>query len=724
MMLLRPEVTLARGMPFASVSNFWGAMSVPMDLPYCLVYPTSYVRDVVLDHFDTRNNPAGIRLYRCVSHATLQFTSDDPKQFKEYSGSRLILSRGAQYNDRLFPVILEPWNHQELLIDSATKKPYPMELVGDFWMADPIFKGCYGDSLLYSDVELHWLRRQGIHLPAYQGEIPVPLAPSYQQAREHKVSKQSPPWVAAPYTPTESPKAKRSSGKSGPHRSLGCSSNTSTPKCPDSTSAKKSSNSKGPTSNSQEKSPKARSSHKHGCSPSPATESVGCKWKDVHMEDSSTLNTTCPISSSMFDSLCSPTGCYSDVTEPLPPSITSTPLGLAGLRHWRTTSTENRQSMASLYTSLNFNFPGYPAVGPSNLTPSIPSIAGSHHMLSTWPPGLFTPRSLTPRLTIDQANNIFDLAAECQVLGVKLAKEFQVLSGLEAMHCNSIQGMAHETLTLGCSAREAGYSAILCDGISEAECKAMTRCLHSEADAAWKEMHEVMYNHQLDYNQQLSAFLKETETTLKNMRDQVWAIICTLAENEGITFNDCLGLTLQVLNLLPQIPVDVSFQTQIPLTITYCPESSVYRRWRPEQGVSPLHKEVRASHTLSKVLGGVTRQPNEGVDHPPSPAASDSSLGSGGLRGSRDQSHSCAHSIASASSWRSDSVDSAASHHSVRSHATEGGQISSSESELAPNKEDATNEDENAMADKGETETSSDGQAASNDEEGQECPQT
>ena len=173
------------------------------------------------------------------------------------------------------------------------------------------------------------------------------------------------------------------------------------------------------------------------------------------------------------------------------------------------------------------------------------------------------------------------------------------------MHHNSIQGTAHETLTLGCSVWEAAYSAIPWDEVSEAECEATTHHLCSKADAAWKEMHEVMYNHQLHYDQQLSTFLMDTEMTLNNMRDEVWATIHTLAENKGI-----MGLTLQVLNLLLQIPVDILFQTQIPLTIAYCPESSVYRKWHPEQGgVSPLCKEVRASCTLSKVLGGVTHQP-------------------------------------------------------------------------------------------------------------------
>ena len=90
-------------------------------------------------------------------------------------------------------------------------------------------------------------------------------------------------------------------------------------------------------------------------------------------------------------------------------------------------------------------------------------------MLSTWPPSLFTSGPLTLQLTIDQANSIFSLVSECQVLSIKLAKEFHVLSGLETMHCNSIQGTVHETLTLGHSAREAAYSAILWDDITEAE---------------------------------------------------------------------------------------------------------------------------------------------------------------------------------------------------------------------------------------------------------------
>ena len=345
-------------------------------------------------------------------------------------------------------------------------------------------------------------------------------------------------------------------------------------------------------------------------------------------------------------------GSHSSVTKLQPPSITLTPLGLGAPRQWRSTSEESRHSLASLYTSPGFNFPGHLVAGPGNLMPNVPSLLGSHHVSSTWSASVFTSGPSSPHLTIDQANSLFKLSTECQVLGIKLAKQFQVLSGLEAMHHNSIQGMMHETLTLGRSAQEAAYSAIVWDRVPEDEHEATTCHLHSKADAAWKEMHEVMYNHQLQCDGWLTTFLAEAKMALNDMQGEVWAAVHALAESEGIMFDACLGLILQVLNLLPQIPIDISFQTQIPLTITYCLESSVYRRWHPEQGgVSPLHKEIRASHTLSKVLGRVTHQPSESAGHPPSPAPSDNSTGSGGSWGSRHRSRSLAQSVTPAHSW-------------------------------------------------------------------------
>ena len=146
------------------ISNYGGTMSIPTDSLYCLIYPTSYVRDLEPDHFDTHNNLEGTCLHHCMCCTILQYMNADPKQHKKHSRSHLILPHGAQYKKRLFPKIFKLWNHWEPLMDSTIKEPFPMELV-----ADPIFKECYGDSFLYSYVELCQLRWQGIHLPVYWG---------------------------------------------------------------------------------------------------------------------------------------------------------------------------------------------------------------------------------------------------------------------------------------------------------------------------------------------------------------------------------------------------------------------------------------------------------------------------------------------------------------------------------------------------------------------------
>ena len=110
--------------------------------------------------------------------ATLQYMNDDSRYCRAYGGSCLNLPHRAQYKEQLFPEILELWNHRALLTDPVTKEPFPMELVGDFRSTDPIFKGCYGDSFMYSDVDLGRLRHWEIHLPPYRGEILTPPAPS------------------------------------------------------------------------------------------------------------------------------------------------------------------------------------------------------------------------------------------------------------------------------------------------------------------------------------------------------------------------------------------------------------------------------------------------------------------------------------------------------------------------------------------------------------------
>ena len=229
-------------------------------------------------------------------------------------------------------------------------------------------------------------------------------------------------------------------------------------------------------------------------------------------------------------------------------------------------------------------------------------------------------------------------------------------------------------------------------------------------------MHKVMYNHQLEYDQQLSDFLKEAEAMLANMRDQIWTAVCALVEGKGITFEDCLNLALHILPLLPHVPVDISYEMQIPLIIAHCPESSIYRRWDADHGrVSPFCKEVQASQTLTKVLGSIHRKNSEGADCSLPPAASKASEGSGRSQGSRARSRSCSGSIISHHSHRSGSA---------YSWTTKDDNESISGSEPSQAKEDTPHDDEHAEIREGDDEVLGngevlgDGQVASDGEDG------
>ena len=106
-----------------------------------------------------------------------------------------------------------------------------------------------------------------------------------------------------------------------------------------------------------------------------------------------------------------------------------------------------------LYRS--FSYPSYTCMHCGSITLTT-SIARSQQITSSgWQPT----RSFSPlpsqamdTLSAEQVTEIYQLAAECQVLGSELTKQFQNLSGLEAMHHAAAQASAHETINVGCMA--------------------------------------------------------------------------------------------------------------------------------------------------------------------------------------------------------------------------------------------------------------------------------
>ena len=67
------------------------------------------------------------------------------------------------------------------------------------------------------------------------------------------------------------------------------------------------------------------------------------------------------------------------------------------------------------------------------------------------------------------------------------------------------------------------------------------------------------------------TFISNTERTLHEKQDEVWGCVNKLADMAGVSYDACLGLSLQVLDTLPTIPIDLSYHLPIPMMLTYGP---------------------------------------------------------------------------------------------------------------------------------------------------------
>ena len=154
--------------------------------------------------------------------------------------------------------------------------------------------------------------------------------------------------------------------------------------------------------------------------------------------------------------------------------------------------------------------------------------------------------------------------------------------------------------------------------------------------------------------------------------DKVWEHMQNLMDTGGMPQDTCLCLTLQVLQLLPTILLDISFHAPFPMMLTYGQESYSSQAWlKNEEETYSLGENARASHILSKKL-------EQMAGSSPSQAHScDSSVESSQPHSpSNSLAHSMSRSVLWLPKWDSSNDSSASSIHShttaKESHASSG----------------------------------------------------
>ena len=143
------------------VVNFGGMMTLPTDLPYCLMYPNIYSSIIPKKdrhHFNVGGGPSEVHTHVCICHVLLQHANMSTDHRQQHHGSGLVITWGVQY-DHLLPKIMMLCNHRALLVDLSMGEPFPLVPVGNFQLEDNSFPGTPSDSLLYTNEELTKLQK-------------------------------------------------------------------------------------------------------------------------------------------------------------------------------------------------------------------------------------------------------------------------------------------------------------------------------------------------------------------------------------------------------------------------------------------------------------------------------------------------------------------------------------------------------------------------------------
>ena len=89
-------------------------------------------------------------------------------------------------------------------------------------------------------------------------------------------------------------------------------------------------------------------------------------------------------------------------------------------------------------------------------------------------------------------------------------------------------------------------------------------CLQEEAGEAWLDTNSILFHHALEYQNKMSAFLTESGKAIEALHDCIWTVVLKVM--------DGLGIAMHLMDMLPTIPLHLTFQSAVPGLTGFAPE--------------------------------------------------------------------------------------------------------------------------------------------------------
>ena len=512
------------------VGDYSGHMGFATDPPFCTAYPLSFVH---------KDDPAQMTFRSQQNHPT-SFTADvllvrqllacglSPMWVRNGQTCRrcLLIPRGVHFLPDLFPQIIIPRDHVAPYRNPQMGEDVPFVTVGPFMSMDTLFPGTAGDLELFTDEEVIALSNVGVLKSPITGTS-TPKLPSLASKMEPDSSTRKQDYRNSPRSHRHPVSMAAGSCEDLDKSEHKCEASMQTTSLRDwrwawlpqkqgfdpwahnwrwaCSPTLKHGGSIDTGASGEHPCPKERCtergrSHKHRCINSPE-----CLPPPLFL---STPATPCHATTG---SLCIPS---------FDMSRGSLPLDRGGM------DTEVPVSSAGMVT-------------PSS---ACQLVLSSGQLMNAQVDSVIA----TSGLTEAQSEEIFLLSCEVQTLHGKLALDFIQLSNQEALFCMGAKGTGYEKAT-----RE------------HPDCSLDKRdkVTRRSGEAAWLDTNSLPFCHALEYQNNMIELITRSQEAIQALHEHIWKVVCRVMESAGKSVADGLGIALHLVDMLPTIPLQLTFTT-------------------------------------------------------------------------------------------------------------------------------------------------------------------
>ena len=97
-------------------------------------------------------------------------------------------------------------------------------------------------------------------------------------------------------------------------------------------------------------------------------------------------------------------------------------------------------------------------------------------------------------------------------------------------------------------------------------------CLREAGGAAWQDTNSLLFSHALEYQNKMIELVTSSSEAIQALHECIWKVVSQVMEDAGKYTVDGMGIALHLVDMLPTIPLQLTFSTATAGLLECTPE--------------------------------------------------------------------------------------------------------------------------------------------------------